>query len=116
MVRDLAARSSANPATPVELAQGLPALRPRVGIDHPVAAQPVGRRQLAPGLAVQLAVPLATVDQEGQLVASVTELARDESRPGPLGEVELHQVVEGSMMITWGSAAFPPVTMAWSIR
>ena len=40
---------------------------------------------------------VAQVAELGQLVASVTELARDESQPGPLGEVELHQVVEASL-------------------
>ncbi|HMI25226.1 MAG TPA: histidine kinase dimerization/phospho-acceptor domain-containing protein, partial [Streptosporangiaceae bacterium] len=40
---------------------------------------------------------VAQVAELGQLVASVTELARDESQPGPLGEVELHKVVEDSL-------------------
>src|SRR2546429_1821751 len=40
---------------------------------------------------------VAQVAELGQLVASVTELARDESQPGPLGEVELRQVVEDSL-------------------
>jgi two-component system, OmpR family, sensor histidine kinase MprB len=40
---------------------------------------------------------VAQVAELGQLVASVTELARDESHPGPLGEVELHKVVEASL-------------------
>src|SRR5256884_1651272 len=40
---------------------------------------------------------VAQVAELGQLVASVTELARDESQPGPLGEVELDKVVEASL-------------------
>src|SRR5256884_1152109 len=40
---------------------------------------------------------VAQVAELGQLVASVTELARDESQPGPLGGVELHTVVEASL-------------------
>jgi two-component system, OmpR family, sensor histidine kinase MprB len=40
---------------------------------------------------------VAQVGELGQLVASVTELARDEAQPGPLGEVELDQVVEASL-------------------
>src|SRR2546429_523772 len=40
---------------------------------------------------------VAQVAELGQLVASVAELARDESQPGPLGEVELHEVVEASL-------------------
>src|ERR1700749_4656933 len=53
---------------------------------------------------------VAQVAELGQLVASVTELARDESQPGPLGQLELHRVVEASLAGAprgWGHTVFP---------
>jgi two-component system sensor histidine kinase MprB len=61
---------------------------------------------------------VAQVAELGQLVASVTELARDESRPGPLGEVELHTVVEASLAGArrdWAQAVFTAELEPWMV-
>jgi len=60
---------------------------------------------------------VAQVAELGQLVASVTELARDESQPGPLGEVELHQVVEASLAGArrdWAQTVFTAELEPWT--
>ena len=61
---------------------------------------------------------VAQVAELGQLVASVTELARDESQPGPLGEVELHQVVEASLAGArrdWAQTVFTAELEPWTV-
>ena len=61
---------------------------------------------------------VAQVAELGQLVASVTELARDESQPGPLGEVELHQVVEASLAGArrdWPQTVFTAELEPWPV-
>jgi hypothetical protein len=61
---------------------------------------------------------VAQVAELGQLVASVTELARDESQPGPLGEVELHKVVEASLAGArrdWAQAIFTAELEPWTV-
>jgi two-component system sensor histidine kinase MprB len=61
---------------------------------------------------------VAQVAELGQLVASVTELARDESQPGPLGEVELHQVVEASLAGArrdWAQTVFTAELEPWMV-
>ena len=61
---------------------------------------------------------VAQVAELGQLVASVTELARDESQPGPLGEVELHQVIEASLAGArrdWAQTAFTAELEPWTV-
>jgi two-component system sensor histidine kinase MprB len=61
---------------------------------------------------------VAQVAELGQLVASVTELARDESQPGPLGDVELHQVVEASLAGArrdWPQTVFTAELEPWPV-
>jgi two-component system sensor histidine kinase MprB len=61
---------------------------------------------------------VAQVAELGQLVASVTELARDESQPGPLGEVELHKVVEASLAGArrdWPQTVFTAELEPWPV-
>jgi len=61
---------------------------------------------------------VAQVAELGQLVASVTELARDESQPGPLGEVELDKVVEASLAGArrdWPQAVFTAELEPWPV-
>ena len=61
---------------------------------------------------------VAQVAELGQLVASVTELARDESQPGPLGEVELNQVVEASLAGArrdWAQTVFTAELEPWPV-
>src|ERR1700749_4094137 len=61
---------------------------------------------------------VAQVAELGQLVASVTELARDESQPGPLGEVELDKVVEASLAGArrdWAQAVFTAELEPWTV-
>jgi two-component system sensor histidine kinase MprB len=61
---------------------------------------------------------VAQVAELGQLVASVTELARDESQPGPLGEVELNQVVEASLAGArrdWAQTIFTAELEPWTV-
>jgi two-component system sensor histidine kinase MprB len=61
---------------------------------------------------------VAQVAELGQLVASVTELARDESHPGPLGEVELNQVVEASLAGArrdWPQTVFTAELEPWPV-
>jgi two-component system sensor histidine kinase MprB len=61
---------------------------------------------------------VAQVAELGQLVASVTELARDESQPGPLGEVELHKVVEDSLAGArrdWPQTVFTAELEPWPV-
>jgi len=61
---------------------------------------------------------VAQVAELGQLVASVTELARDESQPGPLGQVELHQVVEASLAGArrdWPQTVFTAELEPWPV-
>src|SRR6266516_2445805 len=61
---------------------------------------------------------VAQVAELGQLVASVTELARDESQPGPLGEVELHEVVEASLagaQRDWPQTVFTAELEPWPV-
>jgi len=61
---------------------------------------------------------VAQVAELGQLVASVTELARDESQPGPLGEVELRQVVEDSLAGArrdWPQTVFTAELEPWPV-
>src|SRR2546429_10001517 len=61
---------------------------------------------------------VAQVAEPGQLVASVTELARDESQPGPLGEVELNQVVEASLAGArrdWPQTIFTAELEPWTV-
>jgi two-component system sensor histidine kinase MprB len=61
---------------------------------------------------------VAQVAELGQLVASVTELARDESQPGPLGEVELDEVVEASLAGArrdWAQAVFTAELEPWTV-
>ena len=61
---------------------------------------------------------VAQVAELGQLVASVTELARDESQPGPLGEVGLHRVVEASLAGArrdWPQTVFTAELEPWPV-
>jgi two-component system sensor histidine kinase MprB len=61
---------------------------------------------------------VAQVAELSQLVASVTELARDESQPGPLGEVELDKVVEASLAGArrdWAQAVFTAELEPWTV-
>jgi two-component system sensor histidine kinase MprB len=61
---------------------------------------------------------VAQVGELGQLVASLTELARDESQPGPFGEVELHQVVEASLAGArrdWAQTVFTADLEPWTL-
>ena len=61
---------------------------------------------------------VAQVAELGQLVASVTELARDESQPGPLREVELHEVVEASLAGArrdWPQTVFTADLAPWMV-
>ena len=61
---------------------------------------------------------VAQVAELGQLVASVTELARDESQPGPLGEVELREVVEASLAGArrdWPQTVFTAELEPWPV-
>jgi len=61
---------------------------------------------------------VAQVAELGQLVASVTELARDESQPGPLGEVGLHRVVEASLAGArrdWAQTVFTAELEPWTV-
>ena len=61
---------------------------------------------------------VAQVAELGQLVASVTELARDESQPGPLGEVELDKVVEASLAGArrdWPQTVFTAELEPWPV-
>jgi two-component system sensor histidine kinase MprB len=61
---------------------------------------------------------VAQVAELSQLVASVTELARDESQPGPLGEVELDKVVEASLAGArrdWPQAVFTAELEPWPV-
>ena len=61
---------------------------------------------------------VAQVAELGQLVASVTELARDESQPGPLGEVELHRVVEAALAGArrdWPQTVFTAELEPWPV-
>ena len=61
---------------------------------------------------------VAQVAELGQLVASVTELARDEPQPGPLGEVELHKVVEASLAGArrdWPQTVFTAELEPWPV-
>jgi two-component system sensor histidine kinase MprB len=61
---------------------------------------------------------VAQVGELGQLVASVTELARDEAQPGPLGEVELDQVVEASLAGArrdWPQTVFTAELEPWPV-
>jgi two-component system, OmpR family, sensor histidine kinase MprB len=61
---------------------------------------------------------VAQVGELGQLVASVTELARDEAQPGPVGEVELDQVVEASLAGArrdWPQTVFTAELEPWPV-
>jgi two-component system sensor histidine kinase MprB len=61
---------------------------------------------------------VAQVAELSQLVASVTELARDESQPGGLGEVELDKVVEASLAGArrdWAQAVFTAELEPWTV-
>jgi two-component system, OmpR family, sensor histidine kinase MprB len=61
---------------------------------------------------------VAQVGELGQLVASLTELARDESQPGPFGEVQLHQVVEASLAGArrdWAQTVFTADLDPWTL-
>ena len=61
---------------------------------------------------------VAQVAELSQLVASVTELARDESQPGPLGEVELDKVLEASLAGArrdWPHAVFTAELEPWTV-
>ena len=61
---------------------------------------------------------VAQVAELGQLVASVTELARDESQPGPLGEVGLNRVVEASLAGArrdWAQTVFTAELEPWMV-
>ena len=61
---------------------------------------------------------VAQVAELGQLVASVTELARDESQPGPLGQLELHRVVEASLAGArrdWAQTVFTAELEPWLV-
>jgi two-component system sensor histidine kinase MprB len=61
---------------------------------------------------------VAQVAELGQLVASVTELARDESQPGPLREVALHEVVEAGLAGArrdWPQAVFTADLAPWLV-
>ena len=61
---------------------------------------------------------VAQVAELGQLVASVTELARDESQPGPLGEVGLHRVVEAALAGArrdWAQTVFTAELEPWPV-
>jgi signal transduction histidine kinase len=61
---------------------------------------------------------VAQVAELGQLVASVTELARDESQPGPLGQLELHRVVEASLAGArrdWAQTVFTAELEPWMV-
>ena len=61
---------------------------------------------------------VAQVAELSQLVASVTELARDESQPGPLGEVELDKVLEASLAGArrdWTHAVFTAEVEPWTV-
>jgi two-component system, OmpR family, sensor histidine kinase MprB len=61
---------------------------------------------------------VAQVGELSQLVASLTELARDESQPGPFGEVELHQVVEASLAGArrdWAQTVFTADLEPWTL-
>ena len=61
---------------------------------------------------------VAQVAELSQLVASVTELARDESQPGGLGEVELDKVVEASLAGArrdWPQAVFTAELEPWPV-
>jgi len=61
---------------------------------------------------------VAQVSELGQLVASVTELARDESQPGPLGLLELHRVVEASLAGArrdWAQTVFTAELEPWMV-
>ena len=61
---------------------------------------------------------VAQVAELGQLVASVTELARDESQPGPLGQVELDQVIKASLAGArrdWPQSVFTAELEPWTV-
>ena len=61
---------------------------------------------------------VAQVAELGQLVASVTELARDESQPGPLGQVELDQVIKASLAGArrdWAQTVFTAELEPWTV-
>ena len=61
---------------------------------------------------------VAQVGELGQLVTSLTELARDESQPGSFGEVELHQVVQASLAGArrdWAQTVFTADLEPWTL-